>query len=45
MASGSKGVVEWPFRENGAERIYTAFVKVNFRSLKCVLKSGTVGSQ
>ena len=32
-------VAEWPFRESGAERIYTALVKVDFSHLKCVLKS------
>ena len=31
-------VVEWPCRENGAERIDTALVKVGFCHLKCVLK-------
>ena len=34
----SKVVVEWTFGENGAERIYTAIVKVGFCHLKCVLK-------
>ena len=37
--SYSKVVVEWPFRENGAERIYTALVEVGFSNLKCVFKS------
>ena len=41
MASYSKMLVyiEWPFREkkNGAERIYTALVKVGFCHFKCVL--------
>ena len=32
-------VAEWPFRENGAERIYTASIKVSFCNLKCVLKA------
>ena len=32
-------LAEWPILENGAERIYTALVKVNFCNLKCVLKS------
>ena len=32
-------VAEWPFRESGAERIYTALVKLDFSNLKCVLKS------
>ena len=27
----------WPFRENGAERVYTGLVKVGFCSLKCVV--------
>ena len=39
MASESKVVVEWPFQENGAERIYTAFVVVGVCHLKSVLKS------
>ena len=30
MSSESKVVVERPLRENGAERIYTASVKVDF---------------
>ena len=34
-----KVVVMRTFRENGAERIYTALVEVDFCSLKCVLKS------
>ena len=38
MASESKMVVEWPFRENGAERIYTNLVKVGLCNLKYVLK-------
>ena len=29
-------VVEWPFEENGAERIYTALVAASF--CNCVLK-------
>ena len=29
-------VVEWSFRENGAERIYTALVQVGFCDLKCL---------
>ena len=32
-------VLGWPLRENGAERIYTAIVKVGFCHVKCVLKS------
>ena len=28
---------EWPFGENGAERIHTALVKAEFCNLKCVL--------
>ena len=32
MASDSKVVVEWPVRENGAETIYTAIIKVGFLS-------------
>ena len=32
-------LAEWPFRENGAERIYAALVKVDFANWKCVLKS------
>ena len=32
-------VAERAFRENGAERVYTAIVKVGFCHLKCVLKS------
>ena len=39
MASYGNVVVERPFRENGADRIYTAVVKVDFCNLKCVLKS------
>ena len=33
-------IVEWPFPENGAERVYTALVIVDFYfcDLKCVLK-------
>ena len=38
-SSYSKVVVEWPFRENGAERTDTALVKVGFCILKPVLKS------
>ena len=32
-------LTEWPFGENGAERIDTAIVKVDIYNLKCVLKS------
>ena len=40
MASQSKVVVEWSFRENGGtERVYIALVKVGFYHLRCVLKS------
>ena len=39
MVFYSKVVVEWPFRENGAERerIYTASFKVGVCHLKCVI--------
>ena len=36
LKKGSSRVAIW---ENGAERIYTALVKVGFLPLKCVLKS------
>ena len=34
-----KMVVEWPFRENGDERIDTSSAEVGFCALKCDLKS------
>ena len=39
MGSQNKVEVEWPFRQDGPGRIYTAFVKVGFCHFKCVLKS------
>ena len=40
MASENKvKVEEWPFRENGADRIGTALITVGVCSLKCVFKS------
>ena len=36
MASPSKVVVEWTFRENARDRICSALVKVRFSNLKCV---------
>ena len=38
-----KVVVVPPFRENGAERVYTALVKVDLFNLICVLKSCIIG--
>ena len=32
-------VAKWPFRENGAEAVFTVLVKVGFRHLKYDLKS------
>ena len=40
MASERKVVVEWPFGENGAEKIYTALVKENFLSFEMCFKVG-----